>query len=383
MSVISPRVATRISEALPEALRPTWMHETWTGVFGAGGLASKVTNTTSEVHLAAGSMRGSARASGNISSGGKEVGSFVRDMTLHPNGRMEVHHSWLRLTTASHGTGFARAFNEHAWPRYADAGVDDVSIYAALSVGGYAWARQGFELTSNAATAAERLQERGSTIRSLVDGARSGGRITEEEFSSIAGRLLTDTGALPEHALVSVQELAALPFGKRVLLGQSWNGAREIERTAPWWSGRTPVALSDAANGASHLIAPALTTHATNQAGRALAALLPEALDPNAATRAFERRVGGEMITTASSTSLSYGARDALRQVSSHHELVLPSQSRVALGVSIGPEGALVGSEYLHDVPSPSLRRAFNAAWRDLGVTSVVNRSTDKIRTVG
>jgi len=382
MGLVSRTTAARIAETVPDLMRPSWLTETWSGTFGRGGLTARVQEAESTLQMGVDALQGSSSATGWISKAREQVGDFTRDNMLHPSGRLEVHHSYLELDGDAQGTGFARAFNEQAFARYAEAGVDDVTILAALDVGGYAWARQGFELEAHGAADGERTLQRARTIRNIVIGARDDGNISTREFASVRGRLVSAGGRLPANPLASVQELAALPIGRQVLLGTAWDGVREIERTQPWWAGRLAgsSAATDAAEGLSHLTHATAVTKRTADASRAVAAVLPEPLDPFAASRAFERNLGARIDPERSFTRLHLSGRDQVTDVRSEHKLLLPDGREQSILVVAKSDGAVVGFD--HSRGDRSLRLRLNQAWRDLGVTSVRDDDTRALRTV-
>lgn len=391
MLKITPADLTKVMREIPDALRPTWLDETWSGVHGAGGLRAEVENVSSSMKITPHGITGSSNANGYVMNRSSEVGTFTRDQTLHEGGRLEVHHSYLRLDDSAQGSGFARAFNDRAFARYAEAGVDDVTIHAALSVGAYAWARQGFDLVGSGATAGERMISRARTVTNLIESAKSRSAITPAQYETLAPRLYHG-GELQPEALISVGELAAMPeIGKAVLLGRSWHGARPIERTQAWWVGRAPGGLDAARTGVSHISMPQEVATASGAAARRISARLPAALDPSMSSRVFERAltdVGGGAVVDASigaATTLKLGAGDRVAELANRFQLRTDSGDEIRLAVLHQPSGALIGSEYM----SPTLvgddtRHALDSGWRELGIDKVMDRSNgDAVRSVG
>lgn len=83
--------------------------------------------------------------SGVIMKSGKEVGKFSRNISDENGDRVAIHES-LEIDPAHHGQGLADRFNTHAVAQYQKIGVDRIELEAGLTVGGYAWARQGYRL---------------------------------------------------------------------------------------------------------------------------------------------------------------------------------------------------------------------------------------------
>ena len=79
-----------------------------------------------------------------LDSKGKEVGSSSRAVEADENGRLVVDHSTLFINSAHHNKGIADRFNSHNIAEYQRLGVDRITLRAGDTVGGYAWARQGF-----------------------------------------------------------------------------------------------------------------------------------------------------------------------------------------------------------------------------------------------
>ncbi|WP_285555037.1 hypothetical protein [Actinoplanes regularis] len=72
------------------------------------------------------------------------VGVVHRLFSRNPDGTVEVHHEKLKLDRWWQGRGFSRAFNNHMEGWYVESGVDRITLRAAMDIGGYVWARDGF-----------------------------------------------------------------------------------------------------------------------------------------------------------------------------------------------------------------------------------------------
>lgn len=75
---------------------------------------------------------------------GRFVGEFERQFYTE-DGRWKVHHEFLTLEPHVQGGGFASRFNAHAYEHYREMGVSEVTLFADIDVGGYAWARAGYD----------------------------------------------------------------------------------------------------------------------------------------------------------------------------------------------------------------------------------------------
>lgn len=72
------------------------------------------------------------------------AGAFSRQSKIDDEGNVVVHHDNLTLKPEYQGRGWATAFNRHAWEGYRRGGVTKVRVDTA-AVGGYAWARAGYD----------------------------------------------------------------------------------------------------------------------------------------------------------------------------------------------------------------------------------------------
>lgn len=81
---------------------------------------------------------------GVITHKGREVGTFDRLITVEKRGKVSVDHTELMIAAAHRSKGLADRFNAHAVAKYQEMGVDRITLHAGDSVGGFAWARQGF-----------------------------------------------------------------------------------------------------------------------------------------------------------------------------------------------------------------------------------------------
>lgn len=78
---------------------------------------------------------------------GSHVGEFWRAYWYDPtNGSTWARHNLLQLYDADlHGQGFAREFNNHLIEWYRESGVKGIELHADIDIGGYAWARAGYD----------------------------------------------------------------------------------------------------------------------------------------------------------------------------------------------------------------------------------------------
>jgi hypothetical protein len=113
--------------------------EGFTGTFGD--------LSTSDVAIAV--SDGETKISGSVRDGdGNKVGHFVRTVTADETDGISVEHTLLELDRTVQGQGFAERFNQHLFRWYRDSGIERVELTANIDVGGYAWARKGYDWAS-------------------------------------------------------------------------------------------------------------------------------------------------------------------------------------------------------------------------------------------
>lgn len=78
---------------------------------------------------------------GTIFKGRQKVGGFARSISDDGS----VHHDLMQLSRSAQGAGFAREFNAHAEDVYRANGITEIELEADIDVGGYAWAKAGYQ----------------------------------------------------------------------------------------------------------------------------------------------------------------------------------------------------------------------------------------------
>ncbi|MGW0432201.1 hypothetical protein ACWDV4_06605 [Micromonospora sp. NPDC003197] len=77
------------------------------------------------------------------------VGRVTRTFSRDADGFLYVEHNSLRLYAQAQGQGFASRFNRFLEDWYRYSGVSHIEVHAAGEIGGYAWARAGFDWAPN------------------------------------------------------------------------------------------------------------------------------------------------------------------------------------------------------------------------------------------
>lgn len=214
-----------------------------------GGYKSEVTSAESQFTYRTG--RGLMYVDGDIiSPSGVRVGEFSRILRYDRDNQMlSVEHYKLDLDET--GSQVGANFNAAVIKEYRDLGVDHVTVQTGLSVGGYAWAREGFRVVDSeqlgtpyqqlspvildgkakiaAATAHLKYEERtriteaaNERLVALRNAARAGEDVQPIHIASVGEddlRFTTDDGR------------ETWP-GKEALLGQVWEGVYYFDANA-------------------------------------------------------------------------------------------------------------------------------------------------------
>jgi GNAT superfamily N-acetyltransferase len=141
---------------------------------------------------------------------GERVGDFSRTLKYG-----DAHHSFFVMDKSWQGQGFGSKFYRASENVYRRIGVGEVHLSANADVGGYAWARLGFD---------------------FVDGAGSReARLITEEAQVIWNREERNRSTYTPFPLINhAWELAALTttsgrrVGKEVMLGSQWRGYKRL-----------------------------------------------------------------------------------------------------------------------------------------------------------
>lgn len=194
---------------------------------------------------------------------GKVAGEFTR-WIMNDNGSLVATHELLDISERHQGKGLADRFNARAITVYQELGVDRVVLDAALDLGGYAWARQGFRIhTGDNMDPEDADMDRQYIIRGLASGERMeyGGGIkhartapSKQDKAELAALVkASDAGedVQPIDIARIGEERARAEgkdtwFGKDLLVGSSWPGVYFFSRDTPVTPMSVELAYADA-----------------------------------------------------------------------------------------------------------------------------------------
>jgi len=147
---------------------------------------------------------------------GKNIGEFQR--IIHSDG--EVHNEYLKLDRIEQGSGFGAKLYENSELTYLEAGIENVTIYANIDVGGYAWARMGFDFVND--TNREDIHE--SILRNYAEKHKVTRVLAINELANSFG--ITYKSKAWEFAAFTDSDGDRI--GKKVMLGSDWFAKKSI-----------------------------------------------------------------------------------------------------------------------------------------------------------
>jgi hypothetical protein len=176
------------------------------------------------------------RVNGEVfNSKGENLGSFEREFYQDEDGSLVVDHDLLSIEDPAYtGNGFGTDFHMRQENYYITHGVDKVYVHAALDVGGYMWAKMGFQFDENKSESSK--ARIGDRIANFVDDTEYTDSQTSAVLSNYRDRLYdTDNSNDPEpweiHALRDNRTDKKSTVGKDILLGSNWFGVKYMTPT--------------------------------------------------------------------------------------------------------------------------------------------------------
>lgn len=149
------------------------------------------------------------------------VGEFIRTLSKNDLGSEMRHDAFVMYDTQ--GSGFGREFYRQSEETYMSLGINRVSLEANLEVGGYAWARMGFDFDKplDPIKAMEMEQK------------------FMESYEERHGQFPSND-QVPQISKLKPWEIAALKIegesekdriGKQLLLGSKWDGVKRLDKS--------------------------------------------------------------------------------------------------------------------------------------------------------
>lgn len=170
-----------------------------------------------------------------LDNAGNPVGTTVRQFFRDRDGPF-VYHALLTLDPHVQGQGFAEAWNNHLMDWYVESGLVRIEVTANIDVGGYTWARQGFDWASKgpALAASNRLEREVSMNAHLYDAEQ------QAAVDAIVARMALpfDDDRFP--TAYEMSQVGRKPGqgkndawpGKNAMLGSTWSGVKPVPNRA-------------------------------------------------------------------------------------------------------------------------------------------------------
>lgn len=226
--------ATDLFDVTDETVRMIGAQQAYDGTFG--GYTTAVVDVFRAAHV--------FQVKGNIyGPDGAKVGHFSRMLARdrgprgNRDGKLYAIQASLELEREHQGQGFAEAFNAHLFDWYRASGLDRVELTANIDVGGYAWARNGYDWADKDAP---RSIIRNLTLHAQLDsGVIPAERLAEQQqlAREMVQRFKTTKFGHPDYPTpYEVSQLGRWPgagkddwwIGKRALWGSTWDGVKPL-----------------------------------------------------------------------------------------------------------------------------------------------------------
>ena len=168
---------------------------------------------------------------GVISVDGVHAGPVARRFYRDDQAKLVVSNYALMLEPWAQRHGFATAFARRMEDYYRRSGVDRIVVHATDTIGGYAWAVQGFDwnpdrIDDSIANVVQRLNTVANQVHS---------QLARRALAEMTVRLVGGRGEVrPFGRLPTPDEIAALTtedvpdLGKRVMLSSDWHGVKYL-----------------------------------------------------------------------------------------------------------------------------------------------------------
>jgi len=173
----------------------------------------------------------SGHAFGSILKNATEtVGRFERRFDFDEDGALVAHHEYLELNSDVQGQGIASELNARLERMYREQGVDRIEVHANISVGGYAWARAGYDWDwRNTPVTGEQQGLLQSFVSNIEVAANRSGIDVSAEIDALRDRVRDGDYPTPfELSSVGWTDGAETWPGKEGLVGQSWYGVKHL-----------------------------------------------------------------------------------------------------------------------------------------------------------
>lgn len=129
------------------------------------------------------------------------------------DGNVWVEHRLFDIDESLQGKGLSKSVFRAFYRQYQNIGVRYIDVHANIDVGGYCWARYGFNAKS----------------KNQAIGAIQWGQLTQAEEDTIGALIENFYKDKPDTAMFPMNKIASLPCGKKALLNSDWLGLIDLQ----------------------------------------------------------------------------------------------------------------------------------------------------------
>ena len=153
----------------------------------------------------------------------RSIGMLQRSI-YHDGSELVVHHDLFELSPSAQGRGIAKDLLDHAETEYLKQGVARIELNANLKVGGYAWARQGFDVRSDS-----ELREVKNALKPALERLAASRGLDRGQTLDLWDELV-DLDHMWELAEWNpLHDTPGAHLGKQILLGSSWPAVKMLD----------------------------------------------------------------------------------------------------------------------------------------------------------
>jgi hypothetical protein len=166
-----------------------------------------------------------------LDSSGKKVGGAIRSIYRNSvSDKLQAVHLSFKLDKAAQGGGFSSRWLRQMEDRYREAGIEQIAVSASDTVGGYAWAKAGFDF-EDAQSAEDVAARLAKTQRRLAKSGAVSPGLAAEAKELVRRAKSGDPEERPtpmEFAMLGWTPGATSWLGKETMLGANWQGVKVL-----------------------------------------------------------------------------------------------------------------------------------------------------------
>ena len=150
---------------------------------------------------------------------------FMSRLFNRVDGELRVYHRSFMIKPDYRGQGIASDINEHVEEQYEKLGVHSIHLEANAEVGGYAWARQGYDFQDGSERG--RIQTK---FRAFVKAMNKNGKISDEDLEGFLTTIKSFNYSWEFASWNPLNEPHGKHLGKTILLGSTWKAKKILDK---------------------------------------------------------------------------------------------------------------------------------------------------------